>query len=109
MNLDLTRGQILYMHWDLPFTDAFAETVYLDLNGAELAFQRGGMTVASFALGPEESEFVLVHTQSGWGLKFVTQSYSWLLDGESTYELTVINNGGDSAILTDEGTVTIHG
>lgn len=109
MNLDVTRGQILYMFWDLPYTEAFSATVYLDLNGAELAFQRGGMIVASFALGPEETEFVLVHTPSGWGLKFVTDSYAWLLDGENTYELTVVNSGGDSIVTSDEGTVTVHG
>lgn len=109
MNIDVTRGQVLYMVWSLPYDNPISDTVYLDLSGAELSFSRGGMVVESLTISQDEQRFVLIHTPDGWGLKYASTTYDYLLDGESTYELTVVNTAGDAVIYQDEGTVTVHG
>jgi hypothetical protein len=105
MNVNITRGQLLQMDFDLPFTEPPAETMHLDMNGEELMFTQGNVTVASFTQN-DDPELTLMYIGK-WIIRFQTEEYDYLPRGTTNFEFTAVRNDG---FLLKEcfGTVTVY-
>lgn len=105
-DLGVTRGQLLYMEWDVPLTEQPAEHVVLGINGASVEFLHNDQIVGSFS--GQDPELHLLYENGKWTYRLVAAEYGWLPDGVTDYEFIVLGLQND-ALVSDSGTVTVHG
>lgn len=106
MNIDITRGQILQIQWDLPIEIAPAPIINLNVSGYELSFFKNEERIAIFtSIG--DNEIAIHYINDKWILHFATSDTSFLPQGTSQYEVFIYTDD-HSIMMQDAGTVCVH-
>ena len=108
MNVDLTKGQLLLLEWELPFIEKPTANPNLDYSHAYIEFSRGGEEISLYSPSLTPDEMRLEYHKDRWLLRVIPEDYTLLCGEPATFEMYCIGKDNETVIIHDTGKVTVH-
>lgn len=105
---NVRQGERIHLKWTLPFDTEPADHVVLPTAGDDLTFyDLDGELLTTFNRVADHEEYWLGYENGSWIITFDTNDTSFLFEGVSTYEFTLLDETGEPVMVVN-GEVVIN-